>query len=114
MSTLTAIVLAYLAAEMSLGLLIACVAAMGGRADRELEGTPPVPVLRLVSDGSREAPALTRHPDTRTGVCPDCLLMVEAIAVHERCPVCDVRLAFPPHAAAGPLGPSLHAVKTAG
>jgi hypothetical protein len=114
MSTLTAIVLAYLAAGMTLGLLLACAAAMGGRADRVLEGTPPGPVLRLVPESLREADAPTRHPDARTGVCPDCLLMVDVVAVHERCPVCDVRLAFPPHVATGPFAPSLHAVTTAG
>jgi hypothetical protein len=114
MSTLGAIALAYLAMGMTLGMLLACAAAMGGRADRALEGTPPVSVLRPVPDGMREAHAPTRHPDARTGVCPDCLLMVEVIAVDERCPVCDVRLAFPPHVATGPLGPNLHALKPAG
>jgi hypothetical protein len=113
MNTIMTIAVVYVAAGMSLGLVLACATAMGGRADRELEVASPVPVLRLVPDAMSEARPPIGYLGARTGVCPDCLMLVDAVPTYERCPVCDVRLTFPPHVVAGPLGSDLHAVTTA-
>jgi hypothetical protein len=110
MGTLSVIAIAYACGCMALGLLVICAAAMGGRADRELELEGPVPRLRLARSEAQGGSVAAS--DARvTGVCPSCLLIVEEAAPRERCPVCDVRLANPPRVATPSFAAPLQAVE---